>query len=150
MDRLAEEVKLLTDPTSVYVNKLSETVFPHLKDDLKNIVHRKPDILVFRNDMWYIIEVTVCYDNYFDYAFNGKLNRYEPLIRCLTQHGIDVTLFVMCFGSLGCIRKDVRNNLRGLGMDTDTIKSFLSWASISCIIGSNYIWRHRVKKFFNS
>ena len=85
-----------------------------------------------------------------DYAFNEKVNRYRTLVEFLNMHGIGAKLLVMCFGSLGCIKSDVRNNLRTLGFDIDDIKSFLSWTSISCIIGANYIWRHRVKKLFNN
>ena len=149
-DKLVEEFKLIYRSESIFPNKMCETVFPNLKDDLKNIVHRKPDIVIIHNGMCYIVEITVCYDTYFEHAFEGKVNRYSMLLECLNTHGIESKLIVMCFGSLGCIKKDVRNNLRILGFNSDDIKSFLSWASISCIIGANYIWRHRVKKIYNN
>ena len=149
VDKLFHELKSIFQTKSLFTNKLFETVFPQFREGFKNIVHRKPDIVVFHNDICYIIEITVCYDTYMDYAFNEKVNRYRTLVEFLNMHGIGAKLLVMCFGSLGCIKSDVRNNLRMLGFDIDDIKSFLSWTSISCIIGANYIWRHRVKKLFN-
>ena len=92
----------------------------------------------------------MCYDTYFEYSYTGKVDRYGMLLNCLNRHGIDAKLLVMCFGSLGSIKSNIRNDLRVLGFDTDTVKSFMSWASISCIIGANYIWRHRVKKISNN
>ena len=150
VNKLADELKLIIQSKSIFVNKLCESVFPHLKEELVKVGHRKPDILVFSNDICYIVEITVCYDTYFEHSYTGKIERYGMLLNCLSQHGIEAKLLVMCFGSLGCIRSNVRNNLRMLGFDYDNIKSFLSWASISCIIGANYIWRHRVKKIFNN
>ena len=98
----------------------------------------------------WIIEVTVCFDLYFDYARAGKLNCYEQLVHVLTAFGYKVKLLVLCFGALGCIANDVKRNLRSLKIDRDDIKSLLHWCSISNIIGANYIWRHRVKKLFAS
>ena len=150
VDKLVDELKLIIQPKLISVNKLCESVFPHLKEKLKGISHRKPDIVVLLENTCYIIEVTVCYDTYFEYAYNGKVDRYGMLLECLNTNGVEAKLLVLCFGSLGCIKADVRNNIRMLGVESNDIKSFLSWASISCINGANYIWRHRVKKLFNT
>ena len=150
VDKLADELKLIIQPSSIHVNKLCESVFPALKEKLQGIQHRKPDILVMLNNRWYVIELTVCYDTYFDFAYDGKVERYGDLLQCLNSNGVVAELLVMCFGSLGCIRVGVHNNLRKLGFVPSDIKSFLSWASLSCIIGANYVWRHRVKKIFNN
>ena len=104
-----------------------------------------PDPKEKLNNRCYVVELTVCYDKYFDFAYDGKVGRYGNLMECLNSNGVDAELLVMCFGSLGCIRTDVRNNLRVLGFAPIDIKSFLSWASVSCIIGANCVWRHRVK-----
>ena len=151
VDKLADELKMITESTRwIFVNKLFENVFPDMKEELMFIVHRKPDIVFFRNGVWYIIEITVCYDSYFEYSYAGKVERYSLLLDCLRRHGIEAKLQVLCFGSLGCIKRNVWNNLRVIGLDADSIKSFLSWASISCVIGANYVWRHRVKKIFDN
>ena len=83
VDKLAEELKQIIHPKSVYVNKMCETVFPHMREKLKEIVHRKPDIIVNKNGTYYIVEFTVCYDTYFEYAFDSKVNRYGRLSECL-------------------------------------------------------------------
>ena len=150
VDKFADELKLYIPNKSISVNKLCEKVFPFLKEELVKIVHRKPDIVVVRNDICYIVELTVCYDTYFEFSHAAKVSRYGELVNCLNNQGIKSNLLVMCFGSLGTIKGNVRNNLRILGFDSDNSKYFLSWASISCIIGANYIWRHRVKKIFNN
>ena len=146
VDKIADEVKSKYHPSGVYVNKMLETIFPHLHDQLKEIVHRKPDIVIKTDGIYYVLEVTVCYDTYFEYAYAEKVKRYNDVLQCLNRNGIQTKLLVMCFGSLGCIKSDVRNNLCFLKLDAGDIKCLLAWISISCIIGSNYIWRHRVKK----
>ena len=126
---------------------MSETIFPELRNDLTNIVNRKPDIYVI-NEMskeCILIEISVCYDLYLDYAYEMKV-RYEPLVQCLRRNGYVTNLYVLCFGSLGAIRNNVWKSIKGFIDDKNYVKSVLKWCSISNIIGSNYIWRHRVKK----
>ena len=52
-----------------------ETVFTEYREELLLIEHRKPDILVIDHVLrkCTTVEVTVCYDLYFDYAFREKL-----------------------------------------------------------------------------
>ena len=135
----------------VYANRLMETIMPDLQQQLSTVVHRKPDIVIFDAiaRTCIIIEITICFDMYFEYAFTAKNNRYKQLCDVLQANGINVELIVLCFGSLGCIRKDVWKSLRRLKIDKDVIKDCLQWCSISNIIGANYVWRHRVKKLFS-
>ena len=90
----------------------------------------------------------MCYDLYFDYAFREKLGRYESVCCLLLRHGWNVELKVMCFCSLGCIKKDIWRELRSLSVDKLVAKQMLQWCSISNVIMANYIWRHRVRKLF--
>ena len=132
----------------IYVEKHADSVISDLSEQLKEIQHRKPDILVIDviSRKCFIIEVTVCYDLYFEYAYETKMNRYEPLVNVLTNNGYNASLLVLCFGSLGSVKSNVYNCLRKFSADKMDIKDTMKWCSISCIIGSNYIWRHRVKK----
>ena len=129
-------------------NKLAESVTTDYGEELKCITHRKPDILVIDNQSrkCIILEVTVCYDLYFGQALTSKEERYQPLCSLLQSLGLDVELKVLCFGSLGCIKKDVWTVLRSLTVDKIIVKNTLQWCSISNLIMANYIWRHRVKK----
>ena len=54
-------------------------------------------------------------------------------------HGWNVELKAMCFGSLGCIKKDVWRELRSLSVDKLVAKQMLQWSSISNAIMANYI-----------
>ena len=76
------------------------------------------------------------------------MNRYYDLVECLERNGYRTNLVVLCFGSLGCVKKDVWKLLRKFTNDKCYLKDVLKWCSISNVIGSNYIWRHRVKKLF--
>ena len=131
-----------------------ETVFTECRAELMLIEHRKPDILVIHvvidhvSRKCTIVEVTVCYDLYFDYAFREKLYRYESVCCLLGGHRWKIELKIMCFGSLGCIKKDVWRELRSLSVDKLVAKQMLQWCSISNVIMANYIWRHRVQKLF--
>ena len=154
-NRIADKIEDVLSQSNrrlrVYSNKLMETVFTEYRQELLLIKHRKPDILVIDHvsRKCTIVEVTVCYDLYFDYAFEEKLDRYKSVCCLLRRHLWNVELKVMCFGSLGCIKKDIWRELRSLSVDKLVIKQTLQWCSISNVIMANYIWRHRVRKLFS-
>ena len=133
------------------VEKNSETVFPQLRDQMKLIPHRRPDIFVLDEILktCFIFEVTVSFDLYLEYAHVSKLTKYESLVECLKENGYKVELLVLCFGSLGSVRKDVWRNVRKLIRVKEDVKTFMKDCSISNVIGANYIWRHRVKKLLS-
>ena len=93
-----------------------------------------------------IVEITVCYDLYLENAYQEKVRRYKELCDYLERNGFSVQLVVLCFGSLGCVKSDVWKGLRKFSQSKENITIVMKWCSISCIIGSNYIWRSRVKK----
>ena len=114
-------------------------VFPLLADKLEILVHKKPDIHVTDHLLkeWFLVKITVCYDLYLKYAYNTKVEKYKPLVDCLTKNGYDVEMLVICFGSLGSVRNDAWKCLRKFSKDKIYIKEVLKWCSISSIIGSN-------------
>ena len=71
--------------------------------------NQKPDILqidpVIRNIE--IIEVTTCYDLYFQLARNGKIEKHTPFVNVLVQLSYNAKLHVLFFGSLKILRKNV-------------------------------------------
>ena len=92
----------------IHIDKHSATLFPLLRDQLESIEHKKPDIYVVNHleKKYFIVEITVCYDLYLEYARNIKYEKYKLLVACLLKNGYDVELLVLCFGSLGSVRND--------------------------------------------
>ena len=127
-------------------------MFPSLADKLEILVHKKPDIHVIDELLkkCFLVEITVCYDLYLEYAYDAKVERYKSLVHCLTENGYDAEMLVLCVGSLDSVRNDAWKCLRKFSKDRICIKELLKWCPISSIIGSNYIWRHRVKKLLVS
>ena len=148
VEKVASFLRVCCPCLRIASDKCAETLFPQLRNKLLEIPHRKPDIYVIDEVLktCSILEVTVCYDKYLENAYEAKINRYESLVECLNRNGYATKLFVLCFGSLGCVKKDIWNHLTKFSDDKCKIKGILKWISISNIIGSNYIWRHRVKK----
>ena len=152
VSEIARVIKVHRSRDRIYENRLFETIVPELRSVVSEITHRKPDIVILNaisGECW-IVEVTVCFDLYFDYASAEKRNRYQQLVDVLNVNGYNAKLLVLCFRALGCIANDVRRNLSRLKIDLDDVKSLLKWCSISNIIGANYIWRYRVKQLFAS
>ena len=147
MDKIAVFIRSVCSDAIVHVDIFCETIFPQIKEKLKEIVHRRPDIVIQQSDSTVdILEVTVCYDLYFDLAYDSKVQKYQELIQCLHENGVDARIHVLCFGSLGCIKRNVWNVMKKFCDNNTEIKKLLKWCSISAVIGSNYIWRHRIKK----
>ena len=62
------------DPSwKVFTNKMAETIFPELREELRTICHRKPDLIMVNTGQkeCKIIEVTVCFDMYMEQSYRG-------------------------------------------------------------------------------
>ena len=81
--------EVLDSDTNVNVDKCVETVFPHLREEIKRIQHRRPDIIVTNAGKVIILEVTICYDLYLDISYHAKVTKYAELLQCLSENGID-------------------------------------------------------------
>ena len=149
VDEIFKFVKPLRKRFRFYKDRFINTIITTINFD--SLIHRRPDIVIIDiiNKSCIILEVTVCYDLYFEQAYSEKIERYTPLSNILTANGYDVKLIVLVFGSLGSIKNDVWSGLRYFKPSKVELKRLIKWCSISCIIGSNYIWRHRVKKLFH-
>ena len=99
-DYLYEQFKTIDRRYKTYNNKHIDTIIAQHREKLVLCNNRKPDIVridpVTRNIE--IIEVTICYDSYFQLARNGKTEKYTPLVHVLVQLGYKVKLHVLCFG----------------------------------------------------
>ena len=147
-ERIAQEIRSSSRIRwRIYEDKLFETILPEY-DDVKSIQHRKVDIVVIEplSKRCVFVEISVCFDLYLDISYTAKGERYGPLINFLSDKGWDVSLKVLSFGPLGCVKNTVWGDLRKIGIEKEHMKDVLSWCSISNIIMANYIWRHRVKK----
>ena len=122
-----------------------ETAFPHIKNALQQLNQRKPDILEIKMNgrECEIVEVTVCFDLYMDTSYQEKRNKYQPVINLLNRHGIATSISVMCFGSLGTVHKNVRGNLKRLGLSGEEGKETMKWCCVSNMICGSIIWRNR-------
>ena len=145
VSKLCDFIKQGNSAFEVHENKLARTVLPNLRDDLADIVNTKPDIICVQGNTCILVEVTVCYDIYMSLAYESKISIYTPLVNIMVSRGYDTKLFVVCFGSLGTVHKSIFNSLRYFVTDKERVKQIIKWCSISAIIGSNYIWRHRLK-----
>ena len=121
------------------------TIIPNLREEFRNIEHCKPDIICITQDTVIIIEITICYDLYMNYAYDEKVRRYTPLVTLLCDKGYRSKLVIICFGSLGTVEKSVFKSLMLFNRDKSVIKNILKWCSVTVIIAANYIWRHRVR-----
>ena len=147
-DRIVSKIACFINRNSEFCtheNKAAFTVFPEHSYDLRNLSHYKPDIICVCDNMVSIVEVTICYDLYMDYAYQEKVRRYSPLVSFLNQKGYETKLVIICIGSLGTIEKSVYSSLQMFNNNKTLIKEVLKWCSISVIIAANYIWRYRVK-----
>ena len=68
---------------------------------------RKPDITRYEpaTKSIDIVEITICYDLYFEQTLNGKHEKYIHLLNVLENLGFKVKMRVLCFGSLGNVPK---------------------------------------------
>ena len=116
VDAIPMRIEKLDPSWKIFTNKMSETIFHELREELRTVSHRKPDLIMVNTGQkgCKIIEVTVCFDMYMERSYRRELNKYHDLKAALVQAGYSTDYHVMCFGSLGCLHKDVRGNLRKL------------------------------------
>ena len=102
-------------------NLLAETIFPEFKERIKQIVHRKPDIVILNHiqRQCTIVEITFCYYLYLENAYQKKVRRYKELSDYLERNVFSVQLVVLCFGSLGCVKSDVWKGLRNFSQSKE-------------------------------
>ena len=143
VNKIAEFIKEYNPKSRISSNLLVESIFPEFKERIKQIVHRKPDIVILNGiqRQCSIVDITVCYDLY-----QEKVRRFKELCDYLERNGFSVRLIVLCFSSLGYLKGDVWKGLIKLSQSNENIKNMMEWCSTLCVIGGSYIWRNRFKK----
>ena len=141
VDAIHTRIKKLDPSWKILTNQRVKTIFPELREELRTIRHRKPDLIMVNAGQkgCKIIEVTVCFDMYMEQSYMGKQNKYHDLKAAVVHAGYSTDYYVMCFGSLGCVHKDVRGNLRKLGLTHEDKKATMKWCGVSDRISSNII-----------
>ena len=71
------------------------------------------------------MEITVCYDLYFENAYQEKVRRYKELSDYLERNGFSVQLVILCFGLLGCVKSDVWKGLTNFSQSEENIKNVM-------------------------
>ena len=145
---LFDQLKFIDKRYRNYNNKNIETIMPEHREVLQLCNARKSDIVPYDpvTKSIEIVEITICYDLYFEQALNGKHEKYLHLLNVLENLGFKVKMHVLCFGSLGNVPKNSSKMVRKIYKNREKAKNILKWCSISIIIGANYISRNRVKK----
>ena len=77
---------------------------------------------------------------YMENTYQEKARRYKELFDYVERNGFSVQLIVLCFGSLGCVKGDVRKGLRKLSQSKENIKNVTKWCSISCTVGGGKLY----------
>ena len=127
---------------------MAEIIFPEYRNAWKRNPHRKPDIVMVNKTTMkcIIVEVTVPYDLYLNYAKNAKVLKYALYCSFLESKNYRTKLMVLCFGSLETIDCDVKSGLEYFKPNAGKLKKLMQWCSISVIVGSKYIWKSQVKR----
>ena len=125
VNKIADFMKENRPRARISSNLLAETIFPEFEEEIKQIVHRKPDIVILNriHRQCTIVEITVCYDLYLENAYQEKVRRYRELCDYLERNEFSVQLVVLCFGSLGCAKSDVWKGLSNFPHSKENIKN---------------------------
>ena len=79
VEKIAEYLRSCRCRYRIYQEKQSESIFTPLRIELLDIQHRRPDIHLVDevSKSCILIEISVCYDIYLDYANQAKKERYS-------------------------------------------------------------------------
>ena len=103
---------------------------------------RKPDIVRYVpvTKSIDIVEITTCYDFYFEQVLSGKHEKYLYLLNVLENLGFKVKTHALCFRFLRNVPKTCSKMVRKIYKNRGKTKNISKWCSMSIIIGANYIW----------
>ena len=68
--------------------------FSALLNEIEQISSRKPDIIELKGNeqVYEIIDITVCFVPYMEQSYAGKAKKHKDLIRILEQNGIKANI----------------------------------------------------------
>ena len=76
VEALGKKIQKMNLTSTLLVNKMVETVFPHIRNALQRLTQRKPDLLEMNKRECEIFEVAVCFDLYMDTSYQEEENKY--------------------------------------------------------------------------
>ena len=127
--------------TAEMFNSESNELYSHLE-------HRKPDLIAIdhRNRKVFIVEISCPFDAFVNQCYQTKFDYYLPLSE-LINVDTDYTskIIVIIIGSTGCVHKKVTTGLKMFGISARKSKAIARYLSLSAAIGSNIVWRMRVR-----
>ena len=79
LSTVSEQIQNSNPASQLFVNKMAETVFLALRNEIEEISSRKPDIIEQKENEkeCEIIEITVCFDMYMEQSYSGKAEKYK-------------------------------------------------------------------------
>ena len=109
-----------------YNNKNIEDITPQHREVLQLCNARKPDIVRYDpvTKSIEIVEITICYDLYFEQALNGKHEKYLHLLNVLENPGFKVIMHELCFGSLGNVPQNCSRMVRKIYKNREKAKIY--------------------------
>ena len=111
---LFDQLKFIDKRYRNYNNKNIETIMPEHREVLQLCNARKSDIVPYDpvTKSIEIVEITICYDLYFEQALNGKHEKYLHLLNVLENVRFKVKMHVLGFRSLGKVPKNCSKMVR--------------------------------------
>ena len=110
----------------------------------------KPDIVVMKRKVVYIIDVACSYDLFIENAFSRKKDHYGPLAVELTRSGYDCEVLPIIVGSCGIIHKMCLPYMIKLGLPKKQAKALCKYSCNSNILFARNIWSRRCSLVFDT
>ena len=105
----------------------------------------RPDIVLLKNDMLYVIELTICFETNFIKSREYKTKRYQNLKDNLIDKKYKVEIYTVEFSAIGLTSSNLVYFTRFLKTLNIDVKRMISKCSEVCVRSSYYIFNRRGK-----
>ena len=122
----------------------SKLVFP---TDIA-LTAQRPDLIIWSvtQRKIYIIELTVPFEENFDWAHQRKLEKYEDLREICTRNGWTTTIFPVEVGCRGFIANSTSAFISNLGFSPSDRRKYIDQIQDKALSASAWIWQTRTAK----
>ena len=71
VNTVSEKIQRSNRTSHLFVNKMAETVFLALRNEIEEISSRKPDLIELKRNkqVYEVIDITVCFDTYIEQSY---------------------------------------------------------------------------------
>ena len=134
---LFDQLKFIDRCYRNYNNKNIESVMPEHSEILQLCNAKNPDIVRYDpvTKSIDIVEITICYDLYFEQALNAKHEKYLHLLNVPENLGFKVKMHVLWFGSLGNVPKSCSKMVRKIYKNRGIAKKYFKM-----VLYVHYYW----------